>query len=136
MPYKKCHHRKSQKGFTLIEIMVGLGILAFGILAVASMQTASLTGTSKAYSVTDATTVAMAQLEQLMSLSYSHSDLTDGNHPSTTVTDTTGRYRIEWTCDDDLPVTNTKTIQVVVSWDEPGGVAKSTELTYIKRDVI
>ena len=136
MDCRKRLHRKSQNGFTIVEIMVALGILAFGILAVASMQTASLSGTSKAHSVTDGTAVAMAQVEQLMALTYSHSDLTDGSHPSTPVTDASGRYRIEWFCDNDDPVPNTKTIQVVISWDEPGGVTKSTDLTYIKMDVI
>ena len=135
MEYKKHHHPKSRDGFTILEILVALGILAFGILAVASMQTASLSGTSKAQSGTDGTAVAMAQLEQLMALNYSDSNLTDGSHPSTPMTDATGRYNIEWFCDNDVPVPNTKTIQVVISWDE-GGVTKSTDLTYVKMDVI
>jgi len=62
---------KGEKGFTLVEVMVALGILAFGILAVASMQTASLVGTNKSNAVTQATTVAMDRMERLRGLPFS-----------------------------------------------------------------
>lgn len=42
-------NRGAQAGFTMVEVMVALAILAFGILAVASMQTSSLSGTRKAH---------------------------------------------------------------------------------------
>jgi type IV pilus assembly protein PilV len=62
---------KGQKGFTLVEVMVALGILAFGILAVASMQSAALLGTSKSNAVTQATTVGMDRMERLLALPFS-----------------------------------------------------------------
>ncbi|MFC1868885.1 prepilin-type N-terminal cleavage/methylation domain-containing protein [Thermodesulfobacteriota bacterium] len=61
---------KNEGGFTLVECMVALGILSFGVLAVASMQTSSLLGTSKSNSVTQTTTVAMDRMERLMSHSF------------------------------------------------------------------
>jgi len=61
---------KGQRGFTLVEVMVSLGILAFGILAVASMQSAALLGTSKSNAVTQATTVGMDRMERLLSLPF------------------------------------------------------------------
>lgn len=62
---------KKERGFTLVEVMVALGILAFGILAVASMQSAALLGTSKSNAVTRATTVAMDRMERLLALPFS-----------------------------------------------------------------
>ncbi|MFH1490184.1 MAG: prepilin-type N-terminal cleavage/methylation domain-containing protein [Pseudomonadota bacterium] len=123
--------KNGQKGFTLIEVMVALGILAFGILAVASMQTASLSGTGRAQSVTEGSTFAMDRVEQLMALSYSDPALVSGS-----ATDASGRYTINWNGTTNSPVPNTMTINVTVSWTEPGGATKSSTLTYIKMNVI
>ena len=117
----------SQAGFNLIEVMVALGILAFGILAIASMQEASLLGTSRAFGVTDGTTVAMDQMERLITRAYTHTDLNQGNHGPVT----SGRYTTTWTVNEDAP-NRIKTITVTVTWNEAGGAAKSTTLTCIK----
>ena len=95
-------NRGAQSGFTMVEVMVALGILAFGILAVASMLTSSLSGTRTAHNVTEATTVAMDKVEDLMMLTYADADLTNGTHGPEY--DATNRYRIDWTVSDDLPV--------------------------------
>ncbi|MFC1533002.1 prepilin-type N-terminal cleavage/methylation domain-containing protein [Thermodesulfobacteriota bacterium] len=57
-------------GFTLVEVMVSLGILSFGVLAVASMQNAALLGSVKSNSVTQATTIGMDRMERLMGLPF------------------------------------------------------------------
>jgi type IV pilus assembly protein PilV len=117
----------------MVEVMVALGILAFGILALASMQTSSLTGTKTANCVTEATTVAMDKMEDLMMLTYADADLSHGAHgPEYDITD---RYQIDWTVNDHQPVESTKTIHVTVRWQERG-VVKTSSLTYIKMDVI
>jgi Tfp pilus assembly protein PilV len=113
--------------------MVALGILAFGILAVGSMQTSSLRGTKTAQFVTEATTVAMDKVEELMMLAYGDADLSHGAHGPEY--DATNRYRIDWTVNEDQPVESTKTISVRVQWQERG-VTKTSLLTYIKMDVI
>jgi type IV pilus assembly protein PilV len=67
---ERCHKRKREKGFTLIEIMVAIFILTIGILAVASMQNSSLLGTAKSNAVTQATNVAMDRMERLLCLPF------------------------------------------------------------------
>jgi type IV pilus modification protein PilV len=126
-------NRGARSGFTLVEVMVALGILAFGILAVASMQTSSLRGTRTAHCVTEATTIAMDKVEDLMMLPYADADLSHGSHGPEY--DATNRYRIDWMVNDDLPLESTKTIHVTVQWQEQG-VVKTSSLTYIKMDVI
>lgn len=120
-----------QKGFTLVEVMVALGVLAFGILAIASMQMASLSGTNLAAKTTEGTTVGMDRIEQFVGLDYDDSNLAAGNHGPVTE----GNYQIIWTVTEGQPLTNTKTIDLTVQWQEKG-VAKTASLTYVKMDII
>ncbi|MBN1102585.1 MAG: prepilin-type N-terminal cleavage/methylation domain-containing protein [Deltaproteobacteria bacterium] len=123
-------NHKRGEGFTLIEVMVALGILAFGILAIASMQTASLGGISLAGNTTEATTIAMNQLEQLIPLAYTNPALSVGTYSPTTQ----GQYTVNYSVAAG-PLTNTRYIRVTVQWDEKGA-QKTTGLTYVKMDVI
>ncbi|MFO7784799.1 MAG: type IV pilus modification PilV family protein [Thermodesulfobacteriota bacterium] len=120
---------RSQAGFNLIEVMAALGILAFGILAVGSMQNTSLLGTTRAYNLTDGTTVAMDTMESILSLSYSHSDLDLG----TRQLEAQGRFTPQVTVTQ--PADNTKLIAVRVTWVEAGGGEKSTTITSIKNSL-
>lgn len=62
--------QKKAAGFTLIEILLAIGILAFGLLALASMQVMSIQTNGKANRITEGATMAMNQLEQLMTQGY------------------------------------------------------------------
>ena len=62
--------RKNEQGFTLIEILVAMAILAFGLLAVGTMQVAGLGGSNRANSATDVSTVAMDRMEKIVGLTY------------------------------------------------------------------
>jgi type IV pilus modification protein PilV len=61
---------KNEQGFTIVEVMVALAILSFGILAVASMQTSSLLSTTRSNAVTVATNIATDRMERLISLPF------------------------------------------------------------------
>jgi len=64
-------------GFTLIEVIISLGVLSVGILALFSMQTMGIKGNSTAYRVTEASTWAADRVEEIVSLDYK--DLVDRN---------------------------------------------------------
>jgi type IV pilus assembly protein PilV len=68
------------KGFTLTEVLIGLVILAVGILAIAAMQITSTKGSSFSSHLTQATFFAQDKLEYLKNLSYSDSNLSSGPH--------------------------------------------------------
>jgi type IV pilus assembly protein PilV len=57
-----------EKGFSLIEVLIGLIILAIGILAVAGMQITSIVGTSFSNNLTQASVIAQDRLEFLKGL--------------------------------------------------------------------
>lgn len=63
-------------GFSLIEVLISLVILAVGILAIAQMQVAAIRGIAFSRHMTSATYLARQQLEFLRSLPYDDSDPT------------------------------------------------------------
>ncbi len=137
-----------EQGFTLIEVLVAILILIFGILVVGNMQITSIQGNSFANSLTEATTVAQVQIENLLNSSYTATSLNDtdgdgtnqdtdgdgiddqgtdrqfGLNDNTTLTadhyTVNGRYTIFWNVAVDYPVQGTKTIRLIVTWNERG----------------
>ena len=59
----------SNRGFTLVEVLVALALLTVGLLAAARVLTASAATNGTARMTTQATTLAMEKMEQLRALS-------------------------------------------------------------------
>lgn len=105
-----------QKAFTLIEVLIGLVILAAIILAVAAMQ---ITSTKSGYfsnNLTQATILAQDKLEYLKNVSYNDADLSSGHHNEGAISDTI--FLREYTIGEDSG-NSIKTITVVVRWADP-----------------
>jgi type IV pilus assembly protein PilV len=118
---------KQEKGYTLIEVMMAISILAVGMLAVASMQTSGIRVNSTAGHITTRATWAQDRIETLMALPYSDSRLDAGDHdPEPTAL---GNYTVSWVVVDDNPVNNAKLITVTVT-----GYGSTTVLTAIKAE--
>jgi len=71
------HH----KGFSLLEVLIGLVILAVGILAIAALQTTSVRGNFFSHNLMQATYVAQDRLEFLKNVPYNDPALSVGDHP-------------------------------------------------------
>ena len=71
--------RRGSSGFSLLELMVALFILAVGMLAVASMQTEAIRGNSFSDLITIGNTLAQAKMEFLMGLAPTDASLKDTN---------------------------------------------------------
>lgn len=128
-------------GFTLLEVIIAISILTFGLLAVATMQTTAIRGNYNANRITEATTVGQDRLEELLGLPYGHGDLSDPagggatNHPNPPTPTATVGYTINYTVESDVPVTNSKLIRLTVSWQDKG-VQKQTLLTCVKPQLL
>jgi prepilin-type N-terminal cleavage/methylation domain-containing protein len=70
----------NKKGFSLIEVLVGLVLLAIGLLAIAGMQITSVRGNFFSGNMTQASILAQDRLEILRNLPFGDAGLTVGNH--------------------------------------------------------
>jgi len=116
--------QQGQNGFTLLEVIVAISILMFGILAVASMQSASIQGNDYSISLTEGTTIAADRVERMVRLPYTHADLAPTS--GTPRTATVNNYTVSWTVTDNFPITDTKTVMLTVTWTEHGNTKSIT----------
>lgn len=106
-----------EKGFTLIEVAAGLIILAVGLLGIAAMQVTSTKGGYFSNNVTQATILAQDKLEYFKNLSYSDSELMNGEHNEGTISGTifSRVYNVLEDAGNSM-----KTITVSVQWTDRG----------------
>ena len=67
------------QGFTLIEVLIAMTILAIGLLALSSMQETSAQGNLTAREITQAVNISEKQIETLMNLTYANCTDSDGD---------------------------------------------------------
>ena len=152
---------KSEQGYTLIEVLIAITILAFGLMAVATMQVTAIKTNAIASGMSQGLTLAQAKVEELMNLPYSALDDTDldgtdedvdddgvdddldnfglddtveGDDSDKDPPETIGRYSIYWNVAVDEPVTDSRTIRVIVTWTERGR-EKRIALDFVKTNL-
>jgi len=69
--------RAHRRGFSLLEVTIALGILAFGLLAVGAMQLHALRGGATSQNLSDASMIANQQLEVLNRVAWTDAQLGD-----------------------------------------------------------
>lgn len=120
-------------GFSIIEVLIGLAIFSIGFLAVASMQITAVNLNSGSKFRTEATTLALDKVEELLALPYTSAGL-QAVPVTPRVPEHISRYSRTYTVTDNTPMTYTKTIQVRVDWPE-GGRIRNVTLDFIKADL-
>lgn len=74
---------QEEKGFSLIEIMLGIAIFMVGMLGIALLQISSLKNDAFSNRLAEASTLGSAKLEELSGLPYDHANLLDGDGDGT-----------------------------------------------------
>ena len=103
------------KGFTLIEVLIGLTILAVGLLALAGLHITSIRGNSFSNNLTQATYSAQDGLEFLKNLPLDHTSLTEGNHNDRNVMVSGIVFRRSYSI---IPNGGFRTINYTVAWND------------------
>jgi len=126
-------------GFTLIEVMVALGVLAFGLLALAAMQIQALKQGSGGWNTSEGAAIAWSQLETARRLPWAQVAPTGGfvappwvNNPPNplgTVVSTVNRasagvqtktlYSVQWRVSPVAGTANLRAVDVQVTWTDP-----------------
>ena len=120
----------NQKGFTLLELLIALVILAIGLLGLAGLHIAAIQGNVSGFKLSAASAIAQERIEELKTMDTTSAALSVGDHAddgNVTVQGVT--YSRNYTIQDNTPVTGTSTILFTISWVEPGtGTARSSRL--------
>ena len=135
-------NRMNDRGFSLLEVVIALGIFSIGILAIAGLQITATSGNAKARYRTEAATLAQDVVERLLSIDYVRDSVplrtefnTAGNG-ARAYTDPSGRYNIDWTVSGaDTPIDRAITINVTVRW-WAYGFPRRYNLNFIKTEEI
>ena len=102
----------NQKGFTLVEIMVAISIIAIGLLGLVSVTVMVIKGNTFSKTMTTATTLANDKMEQLKKTGYA--SLASGADTAQSI------YTRTWTVTQDSPAAGMKTVVVTVQWTWEG----------------
>jgi len=125
---------KRQSGFTLIEVMIALVILAAGLLALATMQIVSIRSNAFSSEMTYATMLAQTRLEQIRNMNY---DNVNAVGQVTLPVDPTTKgiaYRVERLVQNNIPATDMKTVTLIIDWlGAPAGSAGSPTVWFTTR---
>ena len=104
----------SEKGFTLIEVLIATLVLAIGLLSLATLAGTVIRGNSFSNKMTAATTLAQEKLEDIQRQGYASASSATENYSSITGYEA---YKRVTTVAADTPAAGMKTVTVTVSWD-------------------
>jgi prepilin-type N-terminal cleavage/methylation domain-containing protein len=133
--------RQRSGGFTLVEVMIVVGILTFGLLALSAMQIKAMHGSDRGRHATNAAAVAENRMEQLQQAPWASIAVTGGfvNDPTEQnniqvdggASHAERAYNVSYQITD-VEASFTRAIDVQVSWTEEGGEVRSITLSSIR----
>jgi type IV pilus assembly protein PilV len=109
------HSLRNERGFLLIEVLIGLIFLAIGLLGIGCLQVASVRGNSSGNNVMQATYVAQDRLELLKFLPFDSTQLQTGNHDDGNTNISGLIFNRAYTVADNGGL---KTIKYAVTWND------------------
>lgn len=121
-PRKVQSRFKNEKGFSLIELMIAMSVMALGMLAAASMQYSAVRNNTTGNTATQATMLAKAQLEMLKNQDIESATLAVGDYFDPSPVDAYGNpggiYNRSWRIDQ--LGTSARRVRVTVQWTKFG----------------
>ena len=149
-PLLRIRAKRRSEGFTLIEVVVAMGILATGLLAVSAAQLYAMRGGRSGRHTTDASEIAQSQVEIFQRMDFQDPGLNatagwdpPGGSQVDRAVQTPGvpvveqSYSLQWRIVNGPLVSGRiflKTIDVQVTWDEPNRPARSYTMTTMRHN--
>ena len=133
---------KKNKGFSLLEVLIAMAILAIGLLAVAGMQVHTMEGNDFSQDMTEAMILAQDTAENLAILGFNNPSLADtdgganwnaatndfnfqsdlGNvdqlDPGSPYNINEVQYNVGWYVQANTPIQNVTTVALVITWTD------------------
>jgi len=127
-------------GFTLMEVIIAVSILAIGLLGLSAMQISGIQSNSLAYASTQAHHLLEKQMEMIIHADYHARGISDVSNNTGRLDSIThmdhfntdalgndvdlGKFNLIINVAEHTPVDDTKTIVVMVTWDNDRKVRK------------
>lgn len=136
---------RSRAGFSMLEIMIALGVLSLGVLGMTAGQLASIKLSGDSRSQTTAMSLAQQQVETIQTMTATDvKDLVDAvGYPSDPTNpiypnpdaDNTLSFNRSWVVAEDTPEVGVITVTVTVNWTDERGTNRAVRLRTLKADL-
>jgi uncharacterized protein (TIGR02598 family) len=126
---------RRKNGFTLLEIVIALAILAIGLVGILSLFPVGFEASRRASMLTEATIHAQQKMEEFKQGGYGYLDNTFTDNTASGYTAFTDNSGLEWqvTVSEIDPPGNLKSVTLDVRWQEKGDYKSETFVTYIAK---
>ena len=137
MRWRRLHTPRATAGFSLLEVVIAMGILGLGLLAIAAAQLGALHLSARSRILTTAMLLAQQKMEEFHALPAAQLPASgnDANNPIDIdpADDDYTQFNRRWTIQSNTPVTNIATLTVSVDWVEPQtGTTRTTTIQSMK----
>jgi prepilin-type N-terminal cleavage/methylation domain-containing protein len=126
---------RSERGMSLVELLVALVVLSIGVLAIGGVFPAGSRAQLQDRLTTTGSYYAQQKLEDLEGLGWGDANLTDGRHPAGSATESLGSgqwHRFYTVTTMAAPLDNLKRVTVEVDWTFKGARSVSAT-TYLRQ---